>query len=264
MSTSHPMPRVLVTREDPGPLAEAIAIAGGEPILMPLLASRWLPFELPGGTPLDDYDWVTFTSVRGFEAIARAAERQGWNWPPQSRSAAVGNRTADELTAHGWMPECVAPEGTALSLADCLVTSFPMLGARVLFPCSALAEPTLPDALRGQGAVVEVLPVYTTVTVWADAPERLPFLTRELAEALSGGCVATCASGSAVRALNDLAFAAGLLDALRRTPLAALGPTTAAVARSLGLAVAESDGRTLACLARKAVELGAGRGAPKN
>jgi uroporphyrinogen-III synthase len=262
MSSDHPMPRVLVTREDPGPLAEAIATAGGEPILLPLLSTRWLPFEMPGGRTLDDYDWVTFTSVRGFEAIARAAERLEWAWPPQTRSAAVGDRTADELTAHGWMPECVAPEGTARSLADCLVTSFPLLGARVLFPCSAIAEPTLPEALRAQGAVVEVLPVYTTVTVWADAPERLPFLTRELAEALAGGCVATCASGSAVRALNDLAFAAGLLDGLRLTPIAALGPTTAAVARSLGLPVTEAGGRTLACLARKAVELGASRGAP--
>jgi len=264
MSTNRPMPRVLVTREDPGPLAEAIATAGGEPILMPLLATRWLPFELPGGRQLDDFDWVTFTSVRGFEAIAQAAERHEWNWPPQSRCAAVGDRTADELTAHGWMPECVAPEGTARSLADCLTTSFPMLGARVLVPCSAIAEPTLPDALRAQGAVVEVLPVYTTVTVWADAPERLPFLTRELSEALVGGCVAACASGSAVRALTDLAFAAGLLDALRLTPIAALGPTAAAVARSLGLPVTEADGRSLACLARKAVELGAGRSTPKH
>jgi uroporphyrinogen-III synthase len=136
-----------------------------------------------------------------------------------------------------------------------------MLGARVLFPCSAIAEPTLPDTLRAQGAQVEVLPVYTTVTVWADAPEKLLFLTRELADALEGGCVAACASGSAVRALNDLAFAAGLLDALRRTSIAALGPATAAAARGLGLAVAEADGRSLACLARKAVELGAGRGA---
>ena len=44
MSSDHPRPRVLVTREDPGPLAEAIATDGGEPILLPLLATRWLPF----------------------------------------------------------------------------------------------------------------------------------------------------------------------------------------------------------------------------
>jgi uroporphyrinogen-III synthase len=264
MSTDHLRPRVLVTRENPGPLAEAIALAGGDPVLLPLLSTRWLPFELPGGATLDDWDWIAFTSVRAFEAVARAAERQGWNWPPGSRSAAVGDRTADELTAHGWMPECVAPEGTARSLADCLSTSFPMLRARVLFPCSAIAEPTLPDTLRQQGALVEVVPVYTTVTAWADAPEQLPFLSRELTEALRGGCVATCASSSAVRALNDLAFAAGVLDDLRRTAIAALGPTTAGAARNLGLSVTEADGRSLACLARKAVELAATGGARKS
>jgi uroporphyrinogen-III synthase len=249
------MPRVLVTREDPAPLAEAIARAGGEPILMPLLTTRWLPFELPGGKTLEDYDWVAFTSARALEAIASAAERRGWSWPPQSRAAAVGDRTADELQALGWMPECIAADHTARGLVTGL-SATGLLGARVLFPCSAIADPTLPDGLRGAGASVEVLPVYTTQPTWADAPENLPFLARELGDALRSGCVASVASPSAVRALADVGFAGGVLDLLRRTPVAALGPTTAAAAKQLGWQVAEADGRSLACLARKAVELG--------
>jgi uroporphyrinogen-III synthase len=47
MAAPTMLPRVLVTREDPAPLAEAIARAGGEPILLPLLETRWLPFKLP-------------------------------------------------------------------------------------------------------------------------------------------------------------------------------------------------------------------------
>src|SRR5262245_27264754 len=99
MQPEPQLPRVLVTRQEPGPLAEAVARAGGAPIALPLLATRWLSFELPGGRNLDDYDWVAFTSVRALEALSRAAPDRRWSWPPESRSAAVGNRTADELQA---------------------------------------------------------------------------------------------------------------------------------------------------------------------
>jgi uroporphyrinogen-III synthase len=251
------MPRVLVTREDPAPLAEAVARAGGEPVLLPLLETRWLPFALPTGMTLEDYDWVAFTSVRALEAVAREAERLGWSWPPQSRSAAVGDRTADELQALGWMPECIATDHTARGLVSCL-SATGLLGARVLFPCSGIAEPTLPEGLRAVGASVEVLPVYTTVKTWEGSPEKLPFLSRELTEALRRGCVATLASPSAVRALADLGSAAGILNQLRAIPVAVLGPSTAAAAQEAGFRATQADGRTLACLARKAVELGLG------
>ena len=255
MATPVATPRVLVTREDPAPLAEAIARAGGVPIVLPLLTTRWLPFALPDGRRLEDYDWVAFTSVRALDAVVRHVQREGWTWPPETRSAAVGDRTAHELQAQGWMPECVSETSTAQGLLECM-TAHGMLGARVLFPCSAIAETTLPDGLRTLGASVDVLPVYTTTAVWDEAPEKLPFLARELATALQSRCVATCASPSAARALVDLAAASGTLEALRTTPVAVLGPTTARAARELGLRSVESDGRTLACLARKAVEIG--------
>jgi len=248
-------PRVLVTREEPGALAEAVARAGGYPVLLPLLVTRWLGFELPEKRRLEDYDWVAFTSVRALEAMARRAHEQHLPWPPATRAAAVGDRTAHELQAQGWMPECTSESSTAAGLVDCLVTHN-VFGARILFPCSAIAENTLPDGLRRAGAIVDVLPVYTTESAWVAAPEQLPFLTRQLAAALQQGCVPTCASPSAVRALVDLASAAGMLEILRRNPVAVLGPTTATAAREHGLRPVEADGRTLACLARKAVDLG--------
>jgi uroporphyrinogen-III synthase len=255
MATRPVTPRVLITREDPAPLAEAVARAGGVPVVLPLLTTRWLPFALPEKRRLEDYDWVAFTSVRALDAVVRHVQREAWVWPPETRCAAVGDRTAHELQAQGWMPECVSDTSTARGLLQSMAT-YGMLGARVLFPCSAIAEKTLPDGLRTLGAVVDVVPVYTTTAVWDEAPEKLPFLGRELAAALRSGCVATCASPSAARALVDLASASGALETLRTTPIAVLGPTTARTAHELGLRSVESEGRTLACLARKAVELG--------
>jgi uroporphyrinogen-III synthase len=256
MSEFEPAPRVLVTREDPGPLVEAIALAGGDPIVLPLLATRWLDFELPDGRTPDDYDWVAFTSVRGLLALARAADRRGWSWPPAARAAAVGDRTGHELQALGWMPECVAEDSSARGLVEAL-RSQDLLGARVLFPASALAEPTLPEGLRRAGAVVDVVPVYTTEASWTGSPEMLALLGRDLASALAHGCIATCASPSAARALVDLAFAAGTLEQLRATPVVVLGPTTARAVTALGLRPVLAGGASLSCLARKAVEIGA-------
>lgn len=247
-------PCVLVTREDPTPLAEAVVIAGGEPILLPLLQTQWLEWSLPDGRELDDYEWVAFTSVRGLEAVARAAESKHWPWPPSARAAAVGDRTACELQAQGWMPDCVASEGNAPSLLEALRT-LGVLGAQILIPCSALADPALAEGLRQAGARVDVVFTYTMQPVWTGSPAHMTLLGRDLQAALERGCVVSCASPSAVRALVDLAAAAGILDRLRGTRLAALGPTTAAAARALGLQVEEADGRTLACLARKAVAL---------
>jgi uroporphyrinogen III methyltransferase/synthase len=249
------IPRVLITREEPAPLVEAVSLAGGDPILLPLLATRWLPFEIPAGRSLDEYDWVAFTSVRAFQALAGAVEKHGWSWPPDARAAAVGGRTAHELQAQGWMPECIADDSSALGLATSM-SAHGVLGARILFPCSAIAETTLPDGLRAAGATVDVLPVYTTETPWSQAPEQLPLLGRELRVALERGCVATCASPSAARALAELASAAGVIERLRRTPIVALGPTTGAEVEALGLRAIDAGGRTLACLARKAVEVG--------
>src|SRR5262245_5709161 len=248
-------PPVLITREEPGPVAEAVARVGGRPIALPLLVTRWLAFELPSGRNLDSYDWVTFTSVRALEALSRAARERDWSWPPESRAAAVGDRTADELQAQGWMPECVSETSTARGLLECL-TQRGLLGARVLCAVSAIADKALPVGLRAAGAEVDVVPVYTTEPAWAQAPEKLPHLARELEAALRRGCVLTCSSPSAVRALFDLAAAGSFLDRLRASPCVALGPTTAAAARDVGLRVVEPDGLSLACMARKAVEIG--------
>jgi uroporphyrinogen-III synthase len=179
-------PRILVTREDPRPVIEAVTLADGEPIELPLLVTRWLEFELPGDRTLDDYDIVAFTSARAVEALARAAERRRWSWPPSSEAAAVGDRTANELCAHAWMPECVSSESTARSLVTCLLARG-VKGRRVLFPASALADTTLPEGLHAAGAIVDVVPVYTTETPWTHDPQRKQALAPRLAAALRGG-----------------------------------------------------------------------------
>jgi uroporphyrinogen-III synthase len=253
-------PAILVTREDPGPVCEAVRTAGGEPVDLALLVTRWLPFEVPGGRHLDDYDWIAFTSARALDALARRAVRDAWNWPPRARAAAVGDRTAHELQARGWMPECVSTGTGARGLVKALQARVGA-GERLLFPCSTLAESTLPDGMRAAGAVVDVVHVYSTETVWERNPERKTEIAARLRNALREGCVPTCASPSAVRALVEAAEAAGVASQLRQMPLVVLGPTTANAARNLSLDPIDSGGKNVTSMARRAVEVARTRSA---
>lgn len=248
------IPTILVTREDPGPVCEAVLAAGGTPLDVALLVTRWLPFALPAHRTLDDYDWVAFTSARAVHAVATRALRDAWNWPPRTRAAVVGDRTAHELQARGWMPERVSSGSGARGLVSALRDSLEP-GDRVLFPCSALADSTLPDGVREAGATVDVVHVYDTETVWQRHPERRDALAERLRDAFMRGCVPTCASPSAVRALVEIAGVAGVLESLRGSPVVVLGSTTARAARDLELTPIDSGGRDLAGMARRAVEV---------
>ena len=105
----------------------------------------------------------------------------------------------------------------------------PEAARRVLLPASALADPALADGLRRAGWEVEQVAAYTTVT--ADACNLPPDLEHRWA---TGGVDAVVLTApSTTRAVLEL-----LGPPPQRTGLVAIGATTAAATRKLGLTVA--------------------------
>ena len=152
---------------------------------------------------------------------------------PPLRVAVVGPATArawTELT--GTAPDLVARgSATALLKEPELAGPLPAPNAarRVLLPASALADPALADGLRRAGWEVEQVAAYTTVT--ADACDLPPDLDRTWA---TGGVDAVVLTApSTTRAVLEL-----LGPPPQRTGLVAIGATTAAATRELGLTVA--------------------------
>eukprot|EP01040_Poterioochromonas_malhamensis_P003716 gene3716-3971_t len=85
---------------------------------------------------------------------------------PKVRVVALGKGTSKPLHVVGIQSEFEPEDSTAESLAKELPFS---LGAKVLYPCSALADDTIPDALRLRGFYVTRLSTYTTVPApWTD------------------------------------------------------------------------------------------------
>ena len=105
----------------------------------------------------------------------------------------------------------------------------PEAARRVLLPASALADPALADGLRRAGWEVEQVAAYTTVT--ADAHDLPPDLEHRWA---TGGVDAVVLTApSTTRAVLEL-----LGPPPQGTGLVAIGATTAAATRELGLTIA--------------------------
>lgn len=174
--------------------------------------------------------WLVLTSARTVEALAPYLHVPV---PSALRVAVVGPATArawTELTVTA--PDLVA-RGSATALLEEPELAGPLpapnAARRVLLPASALADPALADGLRRAGWEVEQVAAYTTVT--ADAHDLPPDLDRTWA---TGGVdTVVLTAPSTTRAVLEL-----LGPPPQGTGLVAIGATTAAATRELGLTVA--------------------------
>ncbi|MEZ4239683.1 MAG: uroporphyrinogen-III synthase [Myxococcota bacterium] len=215
------MARVLVTRaaEDAPVLAHALAVAGYEPVVVPVLERRWLPFavaDLAAERP--EADWVVVTSAVAAEIVAVGAPG-AWR---SARWAAVGPSTADRLGALGYTPERVPDKATA---RDLVAAMGDLTGQVVVYPRADLAPPATAEGLREAGAEVLDVVAYENVAP-AGYEERL---RRMLPVAAT-----TLLSGSAAERVAEA------LPAAERPGLGlvvVIGPSTARAAERAGLTV---------------------------
>lgn len=224
--------RILVTRrsEQSGSLVDALSALGATVVEVPLIAQE--PPEDAG--PLDralgrlaSYEWLAFTSANAVDAMADRLARLGATLPARLRLAAVGPTTAQAIRKR-FDDRRVDLQPVSQYRAEGLVEAFRALdlaGQHVLLPVSDRARDTLAAGLRAQGAHVEAVAAYRTVTP-DDARQRLE---RTLAEGVD---LVLLASPSAVDGLRQ-----ALGDRARGLAVAVIGPVTEQAARDAGLDV---------------------------
>jgi uroporphyrinogen-III synthase len=213
--------RIVVTRPESKPLAEALECLGAEVSIVPLIEIRPAEDRRLLDTAvanLAGYAWVVFTSVNGVAAVGERLAAIG----PGTRVAAVGPVTADAVRGFGVEPSFVA----ARASEDIARGLGPLEGTRVLLPQADIADPRLAEELHERGATVDAVVAYRTIQV---EPAMWGILPLRLADAI------VLASGSAVRGLA--AIAASFEGFGTSTVLVCIGPKTAAVAREVGLPV---------------------------
>ena len=224
------LPRV----KEPDRIASALERAGAE--VLRAAVTRTVPGEAAAleatarRIVAGEAAWLVLTSARTVEALAPYLHVPV---PSALQVAVVGPATArawTELT--GAAPDLVSRGSAAALLEEPVLVCpppAPSAAKRVLLPASALADPALAEGLRRAGWEVEQVAAYTTVT--ADARTLPPDL--DGAWAAGGVDAVVLTAPSTTRAVLEL-----LGPPPQGTGLVAIGATTAAATRKLGLTVA--------------------------
>jgi uroporphyrinogen III methyltransferase / synthase len=210
-------------------LAARIRALGAEAVEVP--AIRIEPRPVGGDLAraideLEGYALVCLTSPNGAALLLDAMAERGRDARALAGAtvAAIGPGTAAELARRGIRADVVPERSVAEALVEALA-SVPLEGRRVLVARAAEARDVLPDALRGRGAVVDVVALYDTVAEPLGEGGRA---------ALRRATYVTFTSSSTVRFLCEAA-GDGFLAAGAR--VVSIGPVTSAAARERGLEV---------------------------
>jgi uroporphyrinogen-III synthase len=157
---------IVVTRPQAqaAPLAEAIAAAGGTPLVFPLLEISPAADPRPlaaAAERLADYALAVFISPNAVDYALPDLLAHG-PWPAALTPAAVGQGTVKALAAHG-IAGCVAPterfDSEALLELPALAAR-QVAGKRVAIFRGDGGRELLADTLRQRGATVDCIPCY--------------------------------------------------------------------------------------------------------
>jgi uroporphyrinogen-III synthase len=159
---------VVVTRPlpDAKSLADLLRHHGAEPLVLPMIDIRALDDPRPLDALLQKrYDWAIFTSAN---AVRQVWERLAvLNIAPQmDRVAAVGVKTAAELSRHGITASIIPDDHSAEGLFRAMDGH--LKKQRILLPQADRARPILAQILREAGAQVEAVTAYHTVFAAVD------------------------------------------------------------------------------------------------
>lgn len=153
---------VVVTRDEPadGPLSRELRALGLQVLGWPVLSigpahdDDALELALQH---LNQFEWLVFASQHAVAEVVRRVPVP----PAYLNIAAVGERTAQALSAAGWLVTAVPADQTAEGLVALLCPQLTP-GAKMLFPAGSRSLPTLREGLTAAGAVVTQVEAYAT------------------------------------------------------------------------------------------------------
>ncbi len=258
--------RIVVTRarEQAGDLVQALVALGAEVIAAPTIRIEPLADLSALEAAFRDlarYQWVVFTSQNTVRVVYDRLT--AWGLEPGALAkvavAAIGPATAKALASVGVVPALVPERFVAEAVVEALVRreEGDLRGKRFLLPQALEARDALPEGLRAGGAVVDVIPVYRSVSELGDGGGLAADIVAGRIDA-----VTFTASSTVQRFVEQVGRDAATSG---RFATAVIGPITADTARALGMTVSvEADQSTVpglvAALVKYFGEEGRGKG----
>ncbi len=240
--------RVVVTRAESrdGPLSSQLRTLGLEVLLWPAVsvtAASGAAFE-QALARIEEFNWIVFASRAAVTAVINSCPRL----PASVRVAAIGRATAQVLRGRGFRVDLMPNEANAASLVNAFATEG-CAGARILYPASSRALPTIAQGLTQMGAQVLQVEAYRTEAASLDVSDCRAWIDREVIGAV------TFASPSAVVELERALGAPDFARLLNHAAVVAIGPTTARALAERGTIAVLAESATLAGLANTTLRL---------
>lgn len=229
---------ILITRDAEGNriFGRLIEAGGGTAVALNTIEVQALTHEpqvQSVGGRLHEYDWVVFTSGYGVQFTLEMLAAQGRDGRAfgGAKIACIGEQTARRLRDYGLLADFVPGKYTGAALADELGRLEDLAGKKILLLRSAIAPEYLTERLREQGADVEQVHVYTTVSVKQDEAK-----IGEVAGLIERGRIdwLTFTSSSTVRSFFEQI---PVQSVQTKVKIASIGPETTKQLAALGLGI---------------------------
>jgi uroporphyrinogen-III synthase/uroporphyrinogen III methyltransferase/synthase len=228
--------RILVTRaaQQASRLSEGLNTLGAVPVEIPMLEIRPPEsFELLDAAlrRFNSYNWLILTSANAVRALADRAYFLGMALERVTplQVAAIGDATAAAARKVGLRVSLIPESYVAESLVEGLLKVIQNQSShqRILLVRAAVARDVIPDALRAEGAEVDVVEAYRNAM-----PEAAP---EQLRQAIANGLdAATFTSSSSATHLAEAARLAGVAWPFAGIPAVSIGPITSQTLCELG------------------------------
>jgi uroporphyrinogen-III synthase len=186
---------------------------------------------------LQQYQWLIVTSANTARVLRERMALLGLQpaFTSAAQIVAVGSSTAAALQEAGFHVDLLPPKYVAESIVD--VLSNKVAGSRVLLARAAVARDVIPDELRKQGAIVDIVDAYKTVI-----PEHSARLISAVFENAPLPDAVTFTSSSTVTNFFHLLNKAGICSLPQGIRPISIGPITSTTLREHGCGpTAEAD-----------------------
>jgi len=227
---------IVVTRkgDQAESMIERLRELGAEPVFFPVIETiapdDWAPLD-DALNHISRYDGLIFTSVNGVRFFFQRLKetRQDIRNLKDLRVYTIGPKTAEAVSDLGICVDIVPEDFVAESLLESIGKE-KISGQRFLIPRAAVAREILPQKLREMGAKVDIAPAYQTVL---PKQKSDAFLRR-----LQSGEIDVLTFTSSSTVTNFLTLTGeNLLEEIKKTRIACIGPITAETAKKAGLNV---------------------------
>jgi uroporphyrinogen-III synthase len=239
---------VVVTRAESrdGALSSQLRALGLEVLLWPAVSVTAAsgPAFAQALARIQDFDWIVFASRVAVSAVINFCPQL----PPSLRVAAIGRATAQVLRGRNFRVDLMPNEANAAALVDAFAAAG-CAGARILYPASSRALPTIAQGLAQLGAQVVQVEAYRTEAAPLDVSECRAWIHRDVIGAV------TFASPSAVIELERALGAPDFARLLAHCAVVAIGPTTARALADRGRTAVLAESASLAGLAKTTLRL---------